>query len=288
MPKIVLIILLNFPLLIYSQSEYKGRIIDANTKQGLQYVNVYIKGTTLGTVSNIYGEFQINVPKSYKNDTLICSIMGYQSKKIPINTLGVNTEIQLKPYRQAIESIMVQEKRIEPRTILRTSLDKCRENMYARKYRTKVFVRNLIQKDSLAIAYRKTLMHSIADRDYVWNGKGEIIADKYLSLPQKTARQIQNKHLNLSIINTHSFEFPRLLESDEIDNICRQIVKVDTVIFSKNSKIYVLDGIERNISPSVLPKIYRFLKNNSSPYTVAFDKTAQDNIVLMLNKITTL
>lgn len=59
-----------------------GTIIDRTTQEPVIGANIRIKDTTKGTVSDMDGKFQIEVPS---NGTLVVSLISYQTKEIPVN-----------------------------------------------------------------------------------------------------------------------------------------------------------------------------------------------------------
>ena len=260
-----------------------SKVIDATTIRPIQYTNIYIQGKTIGTVSNINGDFYLSNSKIKKNDTLIFSIIGYETKKLAINKLKNKTTIKLNPYRETIDKVTVEAKRINPTNILKKALLKTNENIYNKKYKTKVLARNFVQKDSVFVLYRKTLFNSRPIKDDIWGVEGDILADKYLSLKKNIFNVIKNNKVDGFSVIAETFEFSRYFTKNEIKNVSNDIVKIDTVIFSKNQKIYVIDYFEKSLNPRVLPKIYNIIKNTPSPYTVIFDKKTQNNIAEIFN-----
>lgn len=280
--KYLFFVFILFSSTVFSQS-ITGKITDLETQESLQYVNIFLKRTNIGTVSNIYGEFDLSDSRIRKTDSLVFSSIGYTSKTLVFKALSSNTSIKLKPYSQNIEKVTVKEKRTNPTDILVKAFKNCKENIYSKKYQTNVFSRNFLQKDTIAISYRKTLFNATSTKDFVWHGKGEISADKYLTLPKNINEYIKDERIDYFRVNAQSFSYPRQFFNDAgldkaLNYISNNIVKIDTVIFSNNSKIYVVDNIGRSINPRLLPKIYSFIKDNPSPYTAAFDKEAQNNI----------
>ena len=74
-----------------------GRVYDVASHESLPFVNVRIKGTTLGTTANVDGYFTLlKVP--YDTSTLMISYIGYESDEIQLNPgMDVNNiEIELK------------------------------------------------------------------------------------------------------------------------------------------------------------------------------------------------
>src|SRR5688572_21359486 len=60
----------------YSQS-VTGKIIDADSKNPLQYVNIGVVGGNKGTVCDKNGQFALELPKYFDKDTLRISIIGF-------------------------------------------------------------------------------------------------------------------------------------------------------------------------------------------------------------------
>ena len=60
----------------YSQEDFlkiSGKIIDSKTREPLIHANISVSKTSIGTVSNILGEFDFFVPIVLKDDTLVIS-----------------------------------------------------------------------------------------------------------------------------------------------------------------------------------------------------------------------
>lgn len=64
--------------------QVKGKVTDEEDGDPLPGVNVFVKGTSIGAVTNVDGEFEIAIPTG--NTTLIFSFIGLQSKEVPIVT----------------------------------------------------------------------------------------------------------------------------------------------------------------------------------------------------------
>ncbi|MDW8332438.1 MAG: TonB-dependent receptor, partial [Cyclobacteriaceae bacterium] len=60
----------------------KGRVVDANDGTSLPGVNILVKGTSIGSVTNADGQFSISVPSS--ESVLVVSFVGYKSLEVPV------------------------------------------------------------------------------------------------------------------------------------------------------------------------------------------------------------
>ena len=64
----------------------EGTVVDAQTNP-IPGVNVLVKGTNQGTITNIDGQYRINV--SEDTEALVFSFVGYETKEVPIGTQSV-------------------------------------------------------------------------------------------------------------------------------------------------------------------------------------------------------
>jgi outer membrane receptor for ferrienterochelin and colicin len=88
MKKIIFSILILIPILTFSQTQFKGMIMDkSNPKDnlGVYGANVHWLGTTVGAVTNEKGWFTISYKEMYKK--LIVSYVGYKTDTISITSL---------------------------------------------------------------------------------------------------------------------------------------------------------------------------------------------------------
>lgn len=106
MKKITLLFSLIFCLgisVIYAQDRtISGTVTDKNgTVPG---VNIQVKGTSVGTITDFDGKYQIKVPEDAT--TLVFSFVGYQQKEVPIGDKNtINVQLQLE--EQTLEGVVV-------------------------------------------------------------------------------------------------------------------------------------------------------------------------------------
>src|SRR5690606_22218491 len=82
-----------FPSLAFQSQTVAGRVIDATSQETLPGVNILVKGSTVGTVSNIDGEYKLDVPGP--ESVLVFSFVGYLSKEVTVgNQNEINVELQ--------------------------------------------------------------------------------------------------------------------------------------------------------------------------------------------------
>lgn len=89
--------------LAQSPKEVSGKVVDKASGTSLPGVNVIEKGTTNGTVTDIEGQYRIDVSD---NATLIFSSIGYETKEVAVNGRADIT-ITLAEDVQALEEVVV-------------------------------------------------------------------------------------------------------------------------------------------------------------------------------------
>src|SRR5688500_4362910 len=70
--------------------QINGKVIDEDTQEGLPGVNVLVKGTAIGTTTDINGVFFLDVPDA--NSILVFSFIGYRTKELTVDS---RTQIEI-------------------------------------------------------------------------------------------------------------------------------------------------------------------------------------------------
>ena len=83
MNKIFTLFLLFSFQIIFAQTTIRGKIIDNNTKETLIGANVIIKGTSIGTATNLDGFFKITTASGFPI-VLTVSYLGYANKEVVV------------------------------------------------------------------------------------------------------------------------------------------------------------------------------------------------------------
>jgi 5-hydroxyisourate hydrolase-like protein (transthyretin family) len=81
MKKIIYLLLL-FPVLATAQIKLAGKVLDANTKQPIAYVNIENFRVQVGTQTNQNGIFELNLLNGKQTDTIKISCVGYADKYV--------------------------------------------------------------------------------------------------------------------------------------------------------------------------------------------------------------
>lgn len=102
------LLLLSFTLLVFSSSygqerSVSGRVLSADDNAPLPGVNVLLKGTSSGTVTDLNGNYKISVPSG--ESVLVFSFIGYGSEEILVgaqSTINVNLTTDISELNEIV------------------------------------------------------------------------------------------------------------------------------------------------------------------------------------------
>ncbi|NIK92382.1 carboxypeptidase-like regulatory domain-containing protein [Mangrovimonas sp. CR14] len=128
----------------HSQIEIKNKVVDFQSFLPLENCSVYVKNTTIGTVTNEDGKFVLLIPEKHQTDTLIVSNIGYKSYKIPVNEFDDSMEIILEEDIASLnEVLLVADTRPETANeIIERALERLPRNLPESPYLQKGFIRH--------------------------------------------------------------------------------------------------------------------------------------------------
>jgi len=87
--------------------ELKNAVIDFSKDMPIESASVYVKNTTIGTITNADGKFAIQVPNENIKDTLVISSIGYSTYKIPIEQFDVELPIYLDEEVASLDEVVL-------------------------------------------------------------------------------------------------------------------------------------------------------------------------------------
>ena len=97
-----------------------GRVVDENNEP-LPGVSVQLEGTTTGTITDVSGEYSLNVSRNAS--ALLFSFIGYETQEIPIGNSSV-IDVTLKPDVALLEEVVVVGYGEQSRETLTTAISK--------------------------------------------------------------------------------------------------------------------------------------------------------------------
>jgi hypothetical protein len=106
----ILFLALHCSALLFGQGgNIKGHIIDAQTNESLPYANIFINNTTIGTATDVNGDFQIkDVPNG--RSELVVSYVGYQLTQFKVEIVDKDIDvgtIAIQQLKQQLSNVEV-------------------------------------------------------------------------------------------------------------------------------------------------------------------------------------
>ena len=114
-----------FPLLIFSQNQIQGIVIDNTTKKPLPFASI-ITNTNAGTLSDVDGKFFIKTTSSFNEITV--SYIGYKKVNIPISNNTNYIKIELNSSTESLNEIIITAKENPAIQIIRSTIQNKKVN----------------------------------------------------------------------------------------------------------------------------------------------------------------
>jgi hypothetical protein len=155
-----------------------GVVKDKRSNKKLEYVNISVHGTNVGTVTNADGGFSIKIKDSLQAKTLDISHIGYMNLQYPVRPGSVsNVTIYLTQNERNLKEVIVNP--VDPLQLVERAISKIEanyspdKNMFTGFYRETVRKRrNYINISEAIINVYKTSYSEGVDRDRVQIYKG--------------------------------------------------------------------------------------------------------------------
>jgi len=123
----------------------EGRVLDANNKRPIEFANVTIEGSSIGTITNPNGDFLFKIPASMKDSQLVVSHIGYRNHYLTFRELSTfNHTLLLQPHDFMMEEIVIRS--VDPFRVVTECIDKIKENYLQVATKQVAFYRETIKK----------------------------------------------------------------------------------------------------------------------------------------------
>ena len=113
------ILLLAFLVCAYAAMAYAqevtitGFVRDMNTYREIGNVNIYIKGTQIGTSSDFAGRYLLRVPVTTGQMVVVFRHIAYEPREIPLESLSEMRQVYLQPRVIPLRGVTIEEKRYQ-------------------------------------------------------------------------------------------------------------------------------------------------------------------------------
>ncbi len=143
-----------------------GKVIDQETQEPLTFASIGVKGKSIGTITNLQGEFDFHIPSELRNDFLVINMLGYESFSAPIWTLldmdPLIIEIKKSPF--LLNEVVVSDS-LTGGDILQIALSRIEQNYPMTPYLMYGFYRDLKKVGGTYISLLEAAV-KIYDEDY--------------------------------------------------------------------------------------------------------------------------
>jgi hypothetical protein len=157
---------------------FTGKVINSTTKKPVVFANVYLIGSSLGTVTNGEGEFIIKVPVNELNRKLGISNLGYKNLEISLSDLKEKENvIRLEIAATPLEEVVIRND--DPVELLRMAYRRIGENYNSDPEMQVGFYRETVKQNRNYVAVAEAVLDvykssygSLVDNDRVRIYKG--------------------------------------------------------------------------------------------------------------------
>ncbi|MEM9142541.1 MAG: carboxypeptidase-like regulatory domain-containing protein [Bacteroidota bacterium] len=228
-----------------SFDQYKGEVLDSESKKPLVFATLSLEGTNISTITNTEGEFALKVPKDMAQGNVLVAFLGYKSKTIPLSKFnGNNTRIFMDISVLELSEVNVQVPK-NAGDLVRQTLKKKGENYFDDPTLMTAFYRETIKKRRKNVSLSEAVVniyktpYTSARRDVVQLYKSRKSTD-YSKL-DTVALKLQGGPFNTLFVDL--MKYPEYLFTEETFNYY-------TFHFDRSTRvndrlIYVIDFEQR-------------------------------------------
>ncbi len=203
---------------IQSYTEFKGIVIDSNTKDPLIFADITVNTTNIRTVTNKEGAFLLKIPNNLLDKMVTVSYLGYYSQEISLQNL--NNKIALDISITELNQVKINVPK-NAEALVRAALDTKGQNYYNESTIMTAFYRETIKKRNQNASLSEAVV-KIYKRPYSSVKKDEIGLIK------------SRKNTNYSKLDTLALK----LQGGPFSTLYTDIVKYPEYIFTEDSFQY--------------------------------------------------
>jgi outer membrane receptor protein involved in Fe transport len=93
------------------ERQITGVVRDMNTYRELRNVNIFIRGTGIGTTTDFSGNYALRVPSPRSDMIVVFRHIGYEPREIPLDSLARFNQVLLQPRVIPLRSVTIEEER---------------------------------------------------------------------------------------------------------------------------------------------------------------------------------
>jgi hypothetical protein len=158
---------------VLNYTEYSGVVVDSNTNDPLISVSIKLSNSNLGSITNDEGSFTIKVPDERGITGIEFSLLGYETKVLPLSGLtAANNKISMKPKVTELSQISISSFK-NAKSLVNAVFNKKNENNLNRPVLMTAFYRETIRRRNRNVSLTEAVVdlykqsYSSAEKDVV-------------------------------------------------------------------------------------------------------------------------
>lgn len=213
-------------------------------------MNVAVKGTFIGTVSNEAGGFVLHIEQEQFTDTLLLSSIGYQSTEVLLNTLnfGQTNVFTLKPKVYELGNITISNSKISINEILKTCKREIRRNYPQHSHLLSTFYRELWLTNHKAVRLLEASLSIQQDGVKQTRERLKIRVEELRKSNDEVKYAIfdsvlheSGSYRNYLYDNLRNFDFVDLLAKSSVKELQQKyVIGIDTAGSATDNSMYVI------------------------------------------------
>jgi hypothetical protein len=165
MDRFLTIFMLLTTCVLHAQDTLRGRVWQSDTNAPVPMVNIALKGTQIGTMTDFDGNFRLVVPSLQRRDTLLFSCLGFRPVGEPADLF---TEYPFT-LRMTPDAILLNEVVITPRTAeeyLKMALERRPHNYVTSPYHAWYYYRETVKENGKLTQHDEAVIEAFLPRRY--------------------------------------------------------------------------------------------------------------------------
>ena len=290
--KTLILFLIGLSYSITSQNQFSisGVIFDKKTKNPLPFASVVYLKKSLGTTSDINGNFSFTIFNAKKTDTILISHIGYKTLKLQVSEINKIKNIALLENTNSLKEIIIKTKsNLKLKKFIKETILNYNNNKKQEPHIAIAHYREKAKKNSKYIMFMESVGYSVYAgktnnasqlSNYKFFNK---LSRAYVNHPKWKAYKKNEKNLTKETINPsggsnlNAFRYTEIYGVLSKKNINRYKFKVDSTFFIKDDLVYVFN-YKGNIDNGILyviaknKHIIKITSNTKKYYSQAFQK----------------
>ncbi len=229
-------------------TEFNGEVIDGKSNRTLEAVSLNVNETNISTITNSEGEFTLKVPNKYLDSKVIVSLLGYNTRVLPLSELTRDgNEIKLYEAVTELSAVSISAFKDAEKLIRKVFKEKNNNVQNESVYMT-AFYRETIKRRSRNVSLTEAVVnilkqpHTTSQRDAIKLGK----ARKSTDYKRLDTVSVKLQGGPFSTIYLDIMKYPEYIFTDETISSYRFTFDEPSTINGRN--VYVVNFRPRNNS----------------------------------------